>query len=185
MANENDKEALISSDYLKQQQWLHQNCDDYGIKSVLFSPIVSTLINQLNIKNMLDYGCGKGRLLSALTLNHSIECFQYDPAIEKFSSLPDPQEFVCCIDVLEHIEPENLDSVFNHLHFLILKYGFFTIHTEAAIKILPDGRNAHLIQQPKEWWLPKINARFNIIQIYELPDGFACLILNKKYQIKN
>jgi len=182
---ENKKTDFISSDYLTQQQWLHKNCDDYGIKSVLFSPIVSTLINQLKIKNILDYGCGKGRLLPSLTLNHPIECIQYDPAIEEFSALPSPQELVCCIDVLEHIEPENLETVFNHLHFLTLKYGFFTIHTEAALKTLSDGRNAHLIQQPKEWWLPKIKERFNIVQLYDLPDGFSCLILNKKYQIKN
>jgi hypothetical protein len=30
------------------------------------------------------------------------------------------------------------------------------------VKVLSDGRNAHLTQQPMEWWLPKIWERFDI-----------------------
>ena len=30
--------------------------------------------------------------------------------------------------------------------------------TGPAEKMLPDGRNAHLIQQPKQWWLDKVVA---------------------------
>jgi hypothetical protein len=29
------------------------------------------------------------------------------------------------------------------------------------MKTLPDGRNAHLTQQPLEWWLPKLMSRWD------------------------
>ena len=34
-----------------------------------------------------------------------------------------------------------------------------------AAKILADGRNAHLIQKPSSWWLPKIVKYFEIHQL--------------------
>ena len=40
--------------------------------------------------------------------------------------------------------------------------AFLTVHTGPASKILPDGRNAHINQQPMEWWLPKLTQRFEL-----------------------
>jgi len=34
-----------------------------------------------------------------------------------------------------------------------------------AVKFLQDGRNAHLIQKPTSWWLPKIAKHFEVIQL--------------------
>jgi hypothetical protein len=31
-----------------------------------------------------------------------------------------------------------------------------------AAKVLADGRNAHLIQKPSSWWLPRIAQRFEV-----------------------
>jgi len=73
---------------------------------------------------------------------------------------------VCC-DVLEHIEPEFLDDVLDHLMELTDLILFCTINTGPAGKTLEDGRNAHLIQQPMEWWLPKLWERF-AIQTYQI-----------------
>jgi hypothetical protein len=36
-------------------------------------------------------------------------------------------------------------------------FGFFSIHMGPAGKILSDGRNAHLIQKPRSWWLSKLS----------------------------
>ena len=57
-------------------------------------------------------------------------------------------DLVCCIDVLEHIEPELIDNVIFDLSTIVIKFGFFSIHQGPAGKILLDGRNAHLIQKP-------------------------------------
>jgi len=69
---------------------------------------------------------------------------------------------VACIDVLEHIEPAFLDSVLDHLSSLAEGVVFLSIDTGAALKTLSDGRNAHLIQQPMAWWLPKLFERWDI-----------------------
>jgi hypothetical protein len=39
------------------------------------------------------------------------------------------------------------------------------IANRPARKTLPDGRNAHLIQQGREWWLPRLAQRFTIHQV--------------------
>ncbi len=167
---------LISDHYRNQQTELHHKHDLYGAKSMVFAPVVAILINEMNIQTMLDYGCGKGRLAQSLKINHDIKCTQYDPAIAEFSETPSPQELVCCIDVLEHIEPEYLDNVLHHLKALTRRVGFLTIHTGPAKKILSDGRNAHLIQEPIEWWFPIIKQHFTIIKSYLLPDGFVVVV---------
>ena len=68
-----------------------------------------------------------------------IQC--YDPGVPEYADKPSPAEFVFCCDVLEHIEPEYLDDVLDHLEELTEKILFATVHTGPAGKILSDGRN--------------------------------------------
>ena len=37
-------------------------------------------------------------------------------------------------------------------------------HLKPAKKSLPDGRNAHLIQRPAEWWKKKLAKRWRIVK---------------------
>jgi hypothetical protein len=67
--------------------------------------------------------------------------------------------------VLEHIEPELLDNVLDDLKRCALKGVFLTINMRPAYKTLADGRNAHLIQKPIEWWLPKLMERWDIMGV--------------------
>jgi hypothetical protein len=152
---------LISEDYRAQQEKLHEN-ENYGVASVQYAPIVSEICNRLEVQHLLDYGAGKCRLFQNLKVSHKMKLQAYDPGVQKLSSSPVSAEMVACIDVLEHIEPEYLDSVLDDLVSLTEAVAFLTIHTGPAIKVLSDGRNAHLTQQPLEWWLPKIWERFDI-----------------------
>lgn len=170
---------LISDTYRQQQQELHTTYHQYGMASVEFAGRVSYLINELNIRQVLDYGAGKGRLAQHLKLQNPIRLTQYDPAIADFAMQPNPHEMVCCIDVLEHIEPEYLDAVLDHLADLTLRIAFVTVHTAAALKFLPDGRNAHLTQQPLEWWLPQLMSRFQLLQLDRFNQGFLVVLLPK------
>jgi hypothetical protein len=72
---------------------------------------------------------------------------------------------VSCIDVLEHIESEYLEEVISQLEKLTTHVGIFSVHTGPARKVLADGRNAHLIQQPASWGLQKLIPHFDIIQL--------------------
>ena len=153
---------MISEAYKAEQQRLHATNPNYGVASVEFAPRVSHLINQMGITDVLDYGAGKGRLGQSLEVNHPVTVTMYDPGIPGLDDAPEAHEMVCCIDVLEHIEPEHLDAVLDDLARVTKTVGFFTIHTGPAVKVLSDGRNAHLIQKPASWWLPKIMERFEL-----------------------
>lgn len=152
---------LITDEYRKQQGALHEN-PNYGVASVHYAPLVSQIVNTLGVQHLLDYGAGKCRLFQNLKADHKVKLQAYDPGVAKLATPPVPAEMVTCIDVLEHIEPELLDNVLDDLQRLTEAVLFVTIHTGPAVKVLPDGRNAHLIQQPLSWWLPKLWERFDL-----------------------
>jgi len=81
--------------------------------------------------------------------------------------------------VLEHIEPDLLDNVLDDLKRVTAGKGIFTVHTGEAVKTLPDGRNAHLIQQPPEWWLPGLIERFDLVAFNRMPMGFWVVVERK------
>lgn len=167
---------LISEEYRKEQQGLHKN-PNYGMASVSYAPLVSNIINQAGVSEILDYGAGKGRLAESIKPNHKVLVCQYDPGVEDISEPPEPcSGLTVCIDVLEHIEPELLDNVLDDLQRVTLNLGFFTIHTGPAVKVLSDGRNAHLIQEPYMWWLPKLWKRFDIMSYTQTDHGFHVLV---------
>ena len=53
-----------------------------------------------------------------------VEYYPFDPAFEEYGE-PQPADLVCCIDVLEHIEPEKLENVLLELSKITLNFGFF------------------------------------------------------------
>jgi hypothetical protein len=164
---------LITEEYRRMQQALHEN-PDYGVASVMFAPLVADIIQALGVKEVLDYGAGKGRLGMELRklVQRPLSIRHYDPAIPQWAATPEPCEFVACIDVLEHIEPELLDNVLDDLKRLTVGAAVFTVHCGPAAKVLPDGRNAHLNQNPPAWWLPKFLKRFELVQFSRIENGF-------------
>jgi len=169
----------ISEDYLKLQTELHRN-PDYGIASIAFAPIVAQVIRELKARTIADYGAGKKKLLAGLK-QQGIELdayYPYDPVFPDYGP-PRSADLVCCIDVLEHIEPDKLDSVLADLAVITTSFGFFSIHMGAADKVLADGRNAHLIQQPSSWWLPRLTQRFEVIHLQShqmMGRGIWCVV---------
>jgi hypothetical protein len=164
---------LISEDYRRMQQELHKN-PNYGVASVGYAPIVAQVMEAVGAAEYLDYGAGKGRLGQTLRQHtqQQLTIHHYDPAIPEWCAPPQPCRFVACIDVLEHIEPHLIDNVLDDLKRVTIGVGVFTVHTGAAVKLLADGRNAHLIQQPPAWWLPKFMSRFELVQFSRMPQGF-------------
>ena len=149
---------MISEQYREQNRLLHDEDREYGSKGgKKHHKFIRKLAERYECKSILDYGCGKGSLkqiMGGIVAN-------YDPAT--FPELPEPADMVVCTDVLEHIEPEYLDDVMNHLRMLTLKVAFFVVACRKAARSLPDGRNTHLIVQSQQWWLDKIGEKFTII----------------------
>jgi hypothetical protein len=132
--------------------------------------MVATLINLHQVTHLLDYGCGAQtnlpkalqQLPDGLKPNHRLSYQAYDPGVPRFSKAPLPADMVTCIDVLEHIEPQCIDAVLDDLARLAQPLLFATVDTGPALKTLPDGRNAHVLQRPLDWWFPRLYARWDL-----------------------
>lgn len=158
---------MASAKYVKQQQELHAT-GNYGVTAQKYGELVSGIIDRLQIGTLLDYGCGSNlSLTKTLKPNRPFTYQGYDIGVPEYAEAPKEAEMVACIDVLEHIEPKFLEDVLDHLEELTKVVLFASIHMGPAGKFLSDGRNAHLIQQPPTFWLPKIMQRFDI-QTFQL-----------------
>lgn len=176
----------ITDTYLQQQRKLHEN-PNYGIASLSFAPIVADVMRINGCKSISDYGAGKKRLLDGLR-QLEIEptsYMPYDPVFPEYGE-PKSADLVCCIDVLEHIEPECIDNVIQELERITTNLGFFSIHMGPAGKTLADGRNAHLIQMPSSWWLKKLTDYFEILhlQSHQTMGRGIWLIVTRKQDLK-
>lgn len=140
----------------------------YGTTGEQFAKAVSLLAEQAKAKSILDYGCGKRTLERSLQQIWCgvpvCEIVNYDPCIAGLGEKK-PCDVVVCTDVLEHVEPECFPEVMADLKSMMKKIGFFTVHTEPAMKHLSDGRNAHLIQQPYDWWMARLSEHFWVMKM--------------------
>lgn len=162
---------MITEAYRQEQARLHAT-GTYGTAGRMYGRVISDLVDIIGAKTLLDYGCGSRRSLLE-TLDCDVAYNGYDPAVPDYSEEPEPADLVVCIDVLEHIEPEHLNTVLDHLRSKTLKAAFLTVHDGPALKTLSDGRNAHLIQEPPRWWLPKIMDRWELKSFSRRPNGFV------------
>ena len=166
----------ISAEYLEQQKQLHQN-PNYGVASLQYAPLVIQMVDRIGAKSISDYGAGKCNLQKKMNeLGRSnFQYYPYDPAFPEYGG-PKKADLVCCIDVLEHIEPQYLKAVLQDLGRITYRVGLVTIHTGPAAKHLSDGRNAHLIQKPASWWLPQLCEHFEIAELQGSPGGFWIVV---------
>ena len=174
---------LISADYQKQQEAMHASKKiNYGTTGEQYGEQVGQWVDRLQIKTLLDYGCGHNlSLMKTLKPESEFTYTAYDPGVPEYQGEPEPAEMVVCIDVLEHIEPECLEDVLDHLESLTQRVCFCTVHTGPAGKLLPDGRNAHLIQKPYDWWMPKFMERFELQNFAHRGSGFEVLLIANDY----
>lgn len=118
---------------------------------------------QLNSKSILDYGSGYGCFAKEVAeLGYDIDVREYEPGYLDTDVMPEPADFVISVDVLEHVEPEYIDNVLEHIHSLMNIGGYFRPCCVPAHGFLPDGRNLHLIVEPPEWWIEKISEYFEV-----------------------
>jgi hypothetical protein len=161
----------ITPEYIEQNRQLHA-VGNYGVSGARWAKTVIDVCRLAASRDILDYGCGQRTLEQAL----GFPIRNYDACIPGLDAVPEAADVVACTDVLEHIEPECLDAVLDDLQRVTRKIGFFVIATRPAIKTLPDGRNAHLIQESSAWWLPRLRARFKVLQVHEMQGEFAVVV---------
>ena len=165
---------LISDAYRELNKRLHEARPDYGTSGRRYVPVVRQLMAKYETSDVLDYGAGKCTLQEAL--GHPIA--NYDPCVPGLDAVPGPHDIVVCTDVLEHIEPDCLAEVLKDIRRCTKKAAYLFIATRPAAKVLAEGRNAHLIQQPYAWWERQLAAAgFRPLQMHQHDDGeFAVIV---------
>ncbi len=119
---------------------------------------IAELIKQTGAKTALDYGCGKGKQYSVreFHLEWGIEQpYCYDPGLERFSIKPKKGRIfdaVLCVDVLEHIFPDNIEETLKEIIDYADKFVFLVITTVIARKKFSNKQNMHLIVENEDWW---------------------------------
>lgn len=180
---------MITEEYRKVLQEIHDNTP-FGKRSKMPKHLAE-FIELVKPNSIIDFGCGKGNLVKRLQEEYPlISSIGYDPGNTKFSQSIDNKfvDLLISSDVLEHIEPEFLDQTLSYLSTKS-KYIYHLIALSPAKLILPDGRNAHLILENKEWWRDKfLNLNYKILkedylEFTKIPKGRTQPMLIKKYFI--
>lgn len=126
---------------------------------------VRELIADTGATTLLDYGSGKAegyrripgepvdspwRTIDAWP-GVRVRCF--DPGVPAFAKLPDePCDGVISTDVVEHLAPFDVPWVLGQMFAHARRFVFVIASCMPAIKLLPDGRNAHTTIEPPDWW---------------------------------
>jgi hypothetical protein len=167
--------VTASPEYQRLLRELHDREVSFGGGS--HALIIAQVIGTLNIRSISDYGAGKMLLKKFLQKEFDLQIsyYPYDPAFPEYGP-PVPADLVCCIGVLEHVEPNLIEVVLEQLADITVKWGFFTVHCSNSSKFLADGRNAHILQRPIPWWLTKLSDHFDIQWLNKIgPDSFAVI----------
>lgn len=130
-----------------------------------FAHMITSIIDRLEVTELLDYGCGSGELVAHLKPNHPITIQRYDPAKEEFAGEPEPMQMVVCIDVLDCVENEYLEKVIQHLVFLTGSVLFIVI-----------GKSE---KSPQEWF-SLLSNHFDVRNYQKITDLDTCIIAYPK-----
>lgn len=162
MAKVISKEQQTLNAALHQQENFGNREDAAGLAARL--PEALNRMHEMGICNsFLDYGTGKGKLVQRLRreLPNTLAVHGYDPAVDAYAQLLNkPVDILTCLDVLEHVEMASIDAVLQEIHRLTLKFCYLVIDLQPAVKTLADGRNAHILLAPSEWWVSRLSQHF-------------------------
>lgn len=172
-------------DYIKQYKLLYKRKKNYGKTSIKLYDMLKKIINDLNISSVLDYGCGKSKLLDLIKKNSKIKIFKYDPAIKKYSKLTkNKTDLVICTDVLQHVPLYDLDRVLKEIKSKGIYILFYIKCTNHKTK-LPNGTYANCTVYDKKWWLEKLSNYYDDIKEIKISDLTSVCFIMKGENIMN
>ena len=172
-------------DYIKQYELLYKIKKNYGKTSIKLYDMLEKIINDLNILSVLDYGCGKSKLLDLIKKNKKIKIYRYDPAIKKYSTLTkNKTDLVICTDVLQHVPLYDLDRVLKEIKSKGIYILFYIKCTNHKTK-LPNKTYANCTVYDKKWWLEKLSNYYDDIKEIKISDLTSVCFIMKGENIMN
>ncbi len=165
----------ISDQQLDLNRSLHQSDPRFGTLQKATGvarglPLAMLRMHQLGLaSSLLDYGTGKGQLVETLRseLPDSIQVTGYDPAVDQWSAKPEsPSDILTCLDVLEHVEVNSLDAILDDFKSLAKLFCYVAIDLQPAVKTLANGRNAHILLAPPQWWVSRFSQVFSCVTCF-------------------
>ena len=160
---------------------MHNNGDDdipademFDGRAVMYHiEAINNLLRGTQSHSLLDYGCGKALAYDILPINTGdgtkimgirnlwpdIDISLYDPGYADYSQLPtEKYDAVISTDVLEHITKEDIPWVIEEILSYARKMVYLNIACYPAVKVLPNGENAHITQESPGWWIDLIHG---------------------------
>lgn len=158
---------LITEGYRQMNREIHERDPHFGRFAGRYAESLMKQMATIGATELLDYGAGKGVLYVWFGTNApSIKVLEYDPAVLGKDGVPASCDVVACIATMEHVEPECVDEVLEHIHVLARRMAYFSICTVASDShLLPDGRRPHLSVHTCEWWEDKLKALWGDVRI--------------------
>jgi len=158
--------GLISDKHRENYKAYYQALDGIDERPSRWQPLIEEIANRNSVETILDYGCGGFPRLQRHMEGFAVT--SYDPALPGFNYLPlNTFDFVVCIDVLEHVEPETLDDVIDYLQGRADKVLLISVSTSPSTKTLPDGSPWHCNVHDRAYW----DARFPDAKVIDNSDG--------------
>ena len=169
--------GLISDNLKELNKQLHNENKDFGSRAHgggcaghLTEAVLR--LHQLGAcRSLLDYGTGKGLLVKRLQkeLPPEISVSGYDPAVSEWAKRPTESiDLVTCLDVLEHVEMESIDVVLDDIKRLTKRFCYVVVDLQPAVKTMADGRNAHILLAPPEWWIQRFSQLFPCVTAFPI-----------------
>lgn len=158
---------MSAPDYLPMYREMAAGGDSFhGVSVVQHSRVIGKLINRVEAKTLLDFGCGRGdaykqphRLHRAWGLKWW-DVTLYDPSFPEHDEKPAGRKFdgVICSDVLEHVPEDQVDAFIAELFSFATKFVWASVCCRPAKKCFPGTEiNLHCTVRPAEWWDQKFH----------------------------
>ena len=175
---------MISNEYKKIYADIHANTK-FGKRSKV-PDFLYKFIENTNPETILDFGCGKGNLTNTLKeIYKDKKIYGFDPANPEYDVPLTTVDMIISTDVLEHIEPDLIDQTLKEIADNCT-HTYHLISCAPAKLILPDGRNAHLIQETSDWWRKRfLDLGFTIHKEHYVEFEKFSKQLNRKLPVKN
>ena len=152
---------MTSDTYKQTLADMHKN-PNWGASTGIPTPMAET-IAKYDVRSLLDFGAGKGLVSQSLRDRfEGLDVISYEPS-NPSTFLPDEVDMTFSKDVLEHVEPDQLEYTLYDLHQRTRKVHYHLIACHKAHHYMPDGRNAHIIVETPDWWQRKLRSMGFII----------------------